>query len=73
MGRDQGRHPVSGLLGFLRDSWSGSLMVLAGIALLVAEVWLVTIGTPALLVAAMLASTGVPLLVIVRELWEDWA
>ncbi len=58
---------------FLRDSWTGVLLILAGLAVMVAEVWLLTVGTPLLLVVALLASTEIMLSLVVRDVWEDWA
>ncbi len=61
------------LVDFLRDSWTGALLILAGVAVMVAEAWLLTAGTPLPLVVALFAPTGLILGLVVREVWEDWA
>lgn len=60
------------LAEFLRDSWVVVLMIVANLAILVAELWLLTVDGDPLLVAVLLAMTGMSLLTLMHTLWGDW-
>ncbi len=49
----------------------GALLLIVGLAVMVAEIWLATIGTPLVLVACLLALTGFTEYIVAREWWEE--
>lgn len=63
---------MSDLVEFLRGPATLVALITIGVALLGAETWLLAIGTPVLLVAALLALTGFTVFMLVQALWEDY-
>jgi hypothetical protein len=57
---------------FLEVSGVNVALILVGALILGAEVWLLTIGTSVVFVAALLALTGFTVFVLAQALWEDW-
>lgn len=49
----------------------GALLLICGLAVMAAELWLATIGTPLVLVACLLLLTGFVEYIVAREVWEE--
>lgn len=63
------QHPV---MEFLEVSGINVALIVIGLAITGAELWLLTTGASIALVASLVALTGFTLFILVSALWEDW-
>ncbi|MCW2768180.1 MAG: hypothetical protein JWO11_4139 [Nocardioides sp.] len=50
---------------------TGFLLLIVGLCMIAAEIWLATIGTPLALVACLLVLTGLTEYIVAREWWDE--